>query len=69
MLTATILKLTVGDLVRNDSGTRGKVLHFTRDRVAIEWESGRGSAHTDAELAQLGIVKCSPFDDAEDTTP
>lgn len=68
MKTATILSLKVGDDVRNESGTKGKVLHFTPDRVAIEWANGYAAAHTDAELAQLGVVKVSVFE-AEDTTP
>lgn len=71
MLTVSILKLTVGDRVRTPNYSRvGVVTGFHRDRVAIDWDGGSGSAMTDAELAANEIMKCSPFDDnAEDTRP
>jgi hypothetical protein len=51
----TVVKLKVGDLVANDSGDIGKVLHFTRDRVAIDWGSS-AKAYTDDDLRARGVV-------------
>ena len=50
-----ILALTKGDIVRDSSGTVGKVASIHVDRVRIAWDDGQVLPYTDEDLKAHGV--------------
>lgn len=71
MTALTILKLRIGDSVRDEHGTLGEVVYFTCDHVVIRWnavsvEAGvmraSDTRYTDEDLKAYGIEQVIQLD-------
>lgn len=56
-----VLNLKVGDKLRDQHGTIGRVVGFKIDGVVIEWPDGR-HLYGDDELRMSGLVMVSALD-------
>lgn len=66
---ATILKLKVGDTVKDYRGVFGTVRDFSRNGVSIRWGEDDLRWYNDDDLDAAGIVRVSPLDKDTEPTP